>query len=88
MAFSLVWPQWHHVTLQVVRTIPAGGEATASYLGELVLAPLKWRREWLHGSYGFTCECERCKVGTARDGLGTATDSSLHTQQRTVQASY
>lgn len=59
-------PPLQHVTLQVVRTIPAGAEATASYLGELVLAPLKWRREWLHGSYGFTCECERCTVGTAR----------------------
>lgn len=57
-----------NILVQVVRTIPAGAEATASYLGELVLAPLKWRREWLHGSYGFTCECERCTAEEALPG--------------------
>ncbi|GIL64207.1 hypothetical protein Vafri_18177, partial [Volvox africanus] len=46
--------------VQAVRDIPRGAQVTTSYLGELALAPLERRREWLRGAYGFECACERC----------------------------
>ncbi len=39
-----------------------GEELTTSYLGELAMAPLEQRREWLRGAYGFECACQRCTV--------------------------
>ncbi|KXZ52407.1 hypothetical protein GPECTOR_9g451 [Gonium pectorale] len=44
------------------RVIPAGSEISTSYLADLAAAPLERRREWLRGSYGFECGCERCKI--------------------------
>jgi hypothetical protein len=43
--------------------LPKGAEVTTSYLGELAAAPLSTRRKALHGAYGFSCQCQRCKVG-------------------------
>jgi hypothetical protein len=41
------------------RSVPAGGELTISYAGEVL--PLDVRRQHLHSMYGFTCTCELCQ---------------------------
>ncbi|EFJ48154.1 hypothetical protein VOLCADRAFT_104846 [Volvox carteri f. nagariensis] len=51
---------WYFALVSAVQDISRGAEVTTSYLGELALAPLERRREWLRGAYGFECECDRC----------------------------
>ncbi|GLI66882.1 hypothetical protein VaNZ11_010880, partial [Volvox africanus] len=60
--------------VQAVRDVPRGAQVTTSYLGELALAPLEQRREWLRGAYGFECACERC---TAEASVPPAVSSAV-----------
>ncbi|GIL88422.1 hypothetical protein Vretimale_14985 [Volvox reticuliferus] len=60
--------------VQAVKDIPGGAQVTTSYLGELALAPLERRREWLQGSYGFECACERC---TAEASVPSSVSSAV-----------
>jgi hypothetical protein len=46
--------------VRAASPILAGEEATACYLGESRLAPIRRRRAALRAGYGFHCQCARC----------------------------
>ena len=54
------------VWVQVLRDIPAGEEATVSYLTpKALLQGVQFRRKKLLEMWGFTCVCERCTAQSA-----------------------
>ncbi|PNW71670.1 hypothetical protein CHLRE_16g664000v5 [Chlamydomonas reinhardtii] len=53
------------LVVQAAAEIEQGQEATTCYLGDLVQTPREQRRAWLKGSYGFDCQCERCRAEAA-----------------------
>lgn len=48
--------------LRAAEALPQGAEVSVSYLGSLVTAPYRERREELMTKYGFECGCDRCAV--------------------------
>jgi len=51
--------------LRAASNIPEGGELTTSYLGLAGGYPVAERRKQLSTTYGFTCNCARCKTESA-----------------------
>ena len=56
-------PVGDRVVVRATRKLLKAEEVTVSYLRpDLAFAPLKERRAYLEGVYGFKCQCYRCKV--------------------------